>query len=365
MARNLVLLLSTVLSLGTAQAWAQGNCNCRPGRIFAGADRPYTARYSVSFDMSDASAIESAAYYHNDWFSNNEVPRGIDVVGPSFVGPVDVEIVRDGSLASGAEATLNGLGRGTIRVSPQLLGRGGMFFNHVKWLLTHEFGHVYGFANLTNGGCAFRDSVMRAPIPQSEGFPTSGMTCGDGITMQDRYRELVSPIIIDLDDDGIRLSDPREGALFDLKGTEILERWSWPIDDRDAFLALDRNGNGDIDSGAELFGDNTLLSTGARAAHGFEALADFDDNGDALIDQRDAIFSSLVLWLDSNRDGTSEPTELRRLTELGIKSISTEARESRRIDRWGNAFRYRARVRADRRPYRLAAVDVFLVRDQF
>ncbi len=85
----------------------------------------------------------------------------------------------------------------------------------------------------------------------------------------------------------------------------------------------DKNGNGTIDNGTELFGDNTVLNNGNTASNGFAALADLDSNQDGLIDTSDAAFADLRVWQDQNQDGISQASELKTLAELDIVSIST------------------------------------------
>lgn len=159
-----------------------------------------------------------------------------------------------------------------------------------------------------------------------------------------------SPIVIDVAGDGFNLTDAMNGVRFDLNSNGAAERLAWTSSaSDDAWLALDRNGNGTIDSGAELFGNYTLQPSSPEP-NGFIALAEFDKfqyggNRDGMITEADRVFANLRLWQDTNHNGVSEANELHTLESLGVMRLDLDFRESRRRDRHGNEFRYRARIR--------------------
>lgn len=167
--------------------------------------------------------------------------------------------------------------------------------------------------------------------------------------------QYASPIIVDTTGLGFRLTDVENGVMFDIMGNGHPIKMAWTATQSgNAFLALDRNGNKQIDSGKELFGNfTTQPETGEP--NGFLALAEFDKrenggNDDGMIDKRDAVFPRLRLWIDENHDGISQPSELYSLPALGVFSISLHYRDDANFfDRFGNWFHYQAAVNPDAR----------------
>ncbi|MFE8644371.1 hypothetical protein ACFX58_04720 [Sphingomonas sp. NCPPB 2930] len=146
----------------------------------------------------------------------------------------------------------------------------------------------------------------------------AGLNVNDEPLQEKANSGISSPIIIDLGGDGIETTSFLTGntVLFDVDCDGIKDKTAW-ISKKDAFLAVDKNGNGLIDGVDELFG-------GRERGDGFAKLADFDTNEDGVIDKNDKCYSALLLWQDFNGDGITDDSELSQASAAGLQSINTK-----------------------------------------
>jgi len=142
---------------------------------------------------------------------------------------------------------------------------------------------------------------------------------------------VATPLVLDLNGDGIHTVGIGAGVKFDLNATGQATNVGW-VSAQDGFLALDRNHDGKINDGSELFGTSTVMANGHKALDGFQALAALDSNHDGVINAQDAQFKDLLIWTDSNQDGVSQASELHSLTDLGITQISVDAHHTSVMD---------------------------------
>jgi Ca2+-binding RTX toxin-like protein len=178
--------------------------------------------------------------------------------------------------------------------------------------------------------------------PAPLAMPTPRSWVDDGmVAISEEFNDaedIISPIVLDLDRDGVETVPTADGVPFDHYGDGFRERSGWVGSD-DGLLVWDRNGNGRIDNGSELFGNRTPLRGGGVAANGFAALTSWDDNADGRIDASDVVWSSLRVWRDRNGDGMSTPDEVVFLSDLGITAINTTYVNSTTVDAQGNAHK--------------------------
>lgn len=171
-------------------------------------------------------------------------------------------------------------------------------------------------------------------------------------------RRDLTPLLIDRSGNGLQVSAAAEGALFELDGPGSAPVWvGWPLTTDDAWLVLDRNANGMIDDGSELFGSATPLAEGGIASDGYEALADLDRNGDQRVDALDPDFGALRLWADADRNGASEPRELLTLEQAGVLGLSLDYWLSLYEDANGNLFQFCAHADEFALPGEAASIE--------
>ncbi len=228
------------------------------------------------------------------------------------------------------------------------------FFDECTTVATYGYGLV-----LSVGTIAFLQqqclhcnqwACSQGGLPYSESLCTQ--LCGGSTTDDCELRPWgydcpPCPVALDLQGNGLKLSGPLPPVYFDLDADGVADHTSWTrVETHDGFLVLDRNANGKIDDGRELFGIATpLLLSNGWPHHGYEVLAEFDDptlggNDDGVIDDRDRIFGHLQVWLDTNRDGVTQAGELHSLSALGIKAMSLAYYRNQQVDQWGNQFRW-------------------------
>ena len=178
-----------------------------------------------------------------------------------------------------------------------------------------------------------------------DAYATNNVSKTDAFMLMSGQNDLtrdagITPIVLDLDGNGIHtISRADSKGAFDLfgNGTAIQSGW---ISGSDGFLAVDKNGNGKIDSIGELFGGN------AKGA-GFASLAAFDSNGDGLVNNLDADFGKLMIWRDANGNHATDAGELVGLAQAGVASLTVGYTELPFVDAQGNLHLERSSATLD------------------
>lgn len=202
------------------------------------------------------------------------------------------------------------------------------------------------FADGTTSGskAAIRNESPDA-IAEDRAKPPLDPRCPGGGAYANGCCRAPSAIIIDVAGDGLAMTDSEGGVLFDMSADGTVDRTAWTTSGSDdAWLCLDRNGNGKIDDATELFGSITHQPA-ARDATGFLALRALDTNDDGAITRLDDEYATLRLWIDANHDGVSQAEELSSPSEKGVDELSLEYEEHQVFDANSNCHRLRAIVR--------------------
>lgn len=400
-----VLGIAALLSLRGRAQGTQGTCTTAPTSCNSNCNIPMSSRMlpvlanTAKYQVCMQSSITASSNFSNlQTGISNMVNTWNQVASQNGGGPTfELQI---GSTTScqinvklSSDATMSTTGRwdftpstgtptgGTITVRES--DASSMSADVSKWLFTHELGHGLGLGDASaTSGCSQTDSIMRQPLDTTQNFVCAGAPC-DKTAEETLYvppspppdsepdpescvpPAYCSPIVMAVGRSAdYQLGGANTGVLFDLNSDGTAGRIAWTQSgEMVGFLALDRNQNGVIDNGEELFGNFTPLGPNMTALDGFEALAWFDrpeagGNADGWIDPGDAIWPSLRVWIDLNHDGFSQPDELFTLSDLNISAMSTAAFAEMRRDRFGNLFRLRGEFIMNGHPR--VCYDVFL-----
>ena len=210
------------------------------------------------------------------------------------------------------------------------------------WTISCQTTHTYPNGQKFYYDCGTGEEFCNPPMPEGDECRWNTIKSYEDTSFQTNCNS--TPILVDVAGDGFALTSFAGGVAFDLNADGAPERLSWTsAGSDDAFLVLDRDGDGLAGNGEELFGNYTP-QPGTSGRNGFAALAVFDANADATVDDRDPVFADLRLWTDRNHDGVSQPDELQALTSAGIAALHLDYKTSKRTDDYGNHFALRAKV---------------------
>jgi len=216
----------------------------------------------------------------------------------------------------------------------------------------------------TEGADSEADSESESSASsESSGEPENGESSessGEPEPEPEGGEDSITPLVLAFAGEVVHFNTAVAGS-FDLTGTMSVIT-DWPTSTT-PWLALDRNGNGTIDDGSELFGSATLLASGEAAHNGFVALADLDSNLDGRVDVSDEMWGRLLVWSDVDGDRKSSANELKTAALRDLVAIELDYTVERRCDGRGNCEVERAAfVYRDGRGRELhgAVVDVHL-----
>lgn len=333
------------------------------GQTCVSSDRTGIAADSLTLHGTDAglaSAVSSAAA---TWDSCGM--SGVPSVSVGTGGDLDYTVYI-GDLSSGPACGITNHNTREIVITRRYTYNGHQYDCNVNTALAHEIGHIFGLADATAAGCGSylmsqvnlgqtdtrslqagectRANQNVTTTTEQEGIDREAIRCST--TEGGNGTGCGSPLILDMNHDGINTTPLEWPVTFDFEGDgrRVETSWTDPTTE-EAFLALDLNGNGLVDSGRELFGNSTLLPSGETARQGFGALAVYDDprfggDEDGRITPKDRIWPLLWLWTDRDHDGVSDRGELRPLRSSHVRALHLGFLETRAFDGNVNWHRY-------------------------
>jgi len=266
----------------------------------------------------DAGLYRKASIGDRVWEDKNH--NGIQDVGEPGIGKIKV-MLQDAQGLTIATTTTNSAGNyafnnldpGTYRLmfdkSNVYYKSGYSYINLNKW--------VWGAQNVGTNDNVDSDVV-------GNGVAFGNTTTTDYTVLQSGQNDMswdaaITPIAIDLNGDGIQtIARADAQGSFDLLGNGVAIQSGW-LSGQDGFLAVDVNGNGNIDDIYELFGGSK--------GEGFAKLASYDSNGDGLVNASDDDFAKLLVWQDVNGNHQTDAGELISLSDAGISSLTVSYTE--------------------------------------
>jgi hypothetical protein len=344
-------------------------------------------------DPSLASAVQSAS---SAWSGCSST--GLPSISLGSGGNLDYD-VQITAVSSGPACGVTDVNSHTIYISQSYTYQGHHYPCDVNTTLEHEVGHVFGLADSPCGSgylmgqqtlgrsdtrtlqaaeCAEADRNVRTPTehpvvggPGVDPCSPQAIVAFDAGGDPDNVLPCGSPLILDMNGDGINTTSTARPVPFDFlgNGKPVETSWTSPTTE-EAFLTLDLNRNGNVDGGPELFGTNTLLPSGKRANSGFEALAVYDSpsyggDGDGRITPSDRIWGLLELWTDRNHNGISELRERRPLWSTDVQSLDLRFVETQNVDASGDWHRFVGTYSRSCKPWTVSCTRTGLLEDVF
>jgi hypothetical protein len=302
-----------------------------------GSGNSYSATFTAGYSYNGGSYVSVGASSYTDLAGNN---GGSGSTGSFRVGP------NVANIASGMSLYVTGYGHGWADTQGWIsiaLG-GNNDLQGATVTLYDGWGHSWSNSVAGSGGSTYFGTFSGGGNDLTQfhaDISYAGQTAsvGGGVAYQVTWRGLLgwglfncikqdtaysfcytSPIVLDLNGDGIQTVATEQGVQFDIAADGTKQSIGW-VDKHDALLVRDINHDGQINNGTELFGSNTVLKNGEKAGDGWAAMAEMDTNGDGKVDVKDANFAELKVWVDTNGDGVTDAGELRGLLDAGIQSI--------------------------------------------